>query len=99
MIHDGAPSLFAWFALDGAYIQGFITDPLSFTAEQFAECDRQIGAWLRSGQLVDKFTVADGFAAIPTALLGLFTGQNTGKMMVRVPLPAGLAVSSQSARL
>ena len=73
--------------------QGFITDQLSFTAEQFADADRQLVSWLRSGQLVDRFTTVDGLENIPEALLGLFSGNNTGKMMVRVPLPPGLSVA------
>lgn len=66
--------------------RGFITDTLSFSAEQFADATRQLSAWLAEGKLQDQYTVLDGFEQLPQALLGLFSGANLGKMIVRVPL-------------
>eukprot|EP01065_Artemidia_motanka_P050358 TRINITY_DN8592_c0_g1_i2.p1 TRINITY_DN8592_c0_g1~~TRINITY_DN8592_c0_g1_i2.p1 ORF type:complete len:367 (+),score=141.72 TRINITY_DN8592_c0_g1_i2:45-1103(+) len=64
--------------------QGYIIDTHSFTPQQFADGRRQMAEWLRSGRFKSRHTVLDGFAQLPRALCGLFTGANTGKMMVRV---------------
>ncbi len=79
--------------------RGYVTDPRSFTPEQFAEANSTLGSWLSSGELVDHSTVIDGFDSIPTAILGLFSGVNTGKMLVRAELPPGLVASLQPAKL
>jgi NADPH-dependent curcumin reductase CurA len=68
-------------------LQGFIVS--SFTPEQLEECDATMADWLRSGKLKDWHTAVDGFERFPDGIRGLFTGQNTGKMLVRVPLPTG----------
>ena len=71
--------------------QGFVTDLKSFTQKQFTDAATQLAQWLKSGQLKDTFTVVDGFERTPEALMGLFSGRNTGKMMVRCELPSELA--------
>lgn len=65
-------------------MRGFVTDPVSFTPEQFDEGRKTLAGWLKEGKLTSEFTVRDGFDQLPSALLGLLTGKNTGKMMVRV---------------
>ena len=55
----------------------------SFTPEQFADAATTLGGWLAEGKLHDENTVLEGFDQIPTAILGLFSGANTGKMLVR----------------
>ena len=79
--------------------QGYVTDPRSFTPEQFAEAASSLSKWLASGELVDQSTVVDGFDQIPTAILGLFSGTNTGKMLVRAELPPELAATMRPAKL
>ncbi len=44
----------------------------------------EVGAWVASGTVKSHETVADGLDAAPDAFLGLFSGANTGKMLVRV---------------
>jgi NADPH-dependent curcumin reductase CurA len=39
---------------------------------------------VRAGEIVLQETVIDGFAQLPQALNQLFTGQQLGKLMVRV---------------
>ena len=39
-------------------------------------------AWVTSGQVVYKETIYDGIEQAPDAFIGLFTGANTGKMVV-----------------
>lgn len=42
-----------------------------------------LSGWLASGDLKDQSTIMEGFDQIPNAILGLFSGANTGKMLVR----------------
>ena len=51
----------------------YVTDPRSFTPEQFGDAAKTLGAWLASGELQDQSTVMEGFDHIPTAILGLFS--------------------------
>jgi NADPH-dependent curcumin reductase CurA len=62
-------------------VQGFIyTDYLGKLGEFYKE----MGGWIASGQLKPRETIADGLNQMPDAFLGLFTGANTGKMLVRL---------------
>ena len=62
-------------------VQGFIyTDHLGKLGEFYKE----MGGWIASGQLKPRETIADGLDQMPDAFLGLFTGANTGKMLVRL---------------
>src|SRR5689334_1886750 len=45
---------------------------------------RDMGPWLASGAVKSKETVVDGLDQTPDAFLGLFSGANTGKMLVRL---------------
>jgi NADPH-dependent curcumin reductase CurA len=45
---------------------------------------RDMGPWLASGAVKSKETVVDGLEQTPEAFLGLFSGANTGKMLVRL---------------
>jgi NADPH-dependent curcumin reductase CurA len=43
-----------------------------------------VGAWLRDGKLAHKETVVEGLDHAPDAFIGLLSGGNTGKMIVRL---------------
>ena len=43
-----------------------------------------MGGWIASGQLKPRETILEGLEQMPQAFLGLFTGANTGKMLVRL---------------
>jgi NADPH-dependent curcumin reductase CurA len=45
---------------------------------------RDMGGWVAGGQVKPRETVRDGIEAAPQAFLDLFTGGNTGKMLVRL---------------
>jgi NADPH-dependent curcumin reductase CurA len=45
---------------------------------------REMGALMASGAVKSHETVVEGLEDMPDAFLGLFTGANTGKMLVRV---------------
>ena len=62
-------------------LKGFIyTDYL----DRMADFYRDMGGWVVSGQVKSRDTVVEGLENTPEAFLGLFTGKNTGKMLVRI---------------
>jgi NADPH-dependent curcumin reductase CurA len=48
------------------------------------EFEKQVSDWLRSGELVSKQTVVDGIDNAVGALIGMLSGANVGKMLVRL---------------
>jgi NADPH-dependent curcumin reductase CurA len=48
------------------------------------EFEKQVANWLRTGELVSKQTVVDGLDNAVDAFIGLLSGANVGKMLVRV---------------
>jgi hypothetical protein len=62
-------------------LKGFIyTDYLPEMGSFYAE----MGAWVASGQVKSRETVLQGIEATPEAFLGLFKGENIGKMLVKL---------------
>jgi len=62
-------------------LQGFIyTDYLSKMGDFY----RDMGGWIASGQVKGRDTLVEGLEQTPDAFLGLFTGANTGKMLVKL---------------
>lgn len=62
-------------------LKGFIyTDYLPRNPEFYGE----MGPWVAAGQVKSRDTVMEGLDKTPEAFLGLFSGANTGKMLVRV---------------
>jgi NADPH-dependent curcumin reductase CurA len=51
--------------------------------DQFSEATRQLSQWLADGKLESSETIIDGFENLPKALIGLFSGNNIGKMIVK----------------
>jgi NADPH-dependent curcumin reductase CurA len=61
-------------------LQGFIvSDYLPRMGEFYAA----MGPWIASGAIKSHETVVEGLENMPEAFLGLFSGANTGKMLVR----------------
>ena len=48
------------------------------------EFEKQVGNWLRTGELVSRQTVVDGLENAVGAFIGLLSGANVGKMLVRL---------------
>ena len=44
----------------------------------------QMAKWIKEGKLKTKETVVEGFEKTPDAFIGLFTGENLGKMVVKM---------------
>jgi NADPH-dependent curcumin reductase CurA len=51
---------------------------------RMAEFYRDMGPWLARGTVKSRETVVEGLEAMPDAFLGLFKGENTGKMLVKL---------------
>jgi hypothetical protein len=55
-------------------------------ADRYAEAAREMAGWIAAGRLKGKEDVVEGgIAAFPATLLKLFTGGNTGKLVLRIP--------------
>jgi NADPH-dependent curcumin reductase CurA len=78
---DVGPRVQPHLLVKSALMQGFIvTDYAARTAEGI----QQLGRWLAAGQLKYVENIVEGFEQTPQAFLGLFTGDNLGKQLVKV---------------
>ncbi|WP_266205388.1 NADP-dependent oxidoreductase [Pontibacter kalidii] len=64
-----------------ALMKGFIVGDY---AKDFPVAAKELADWVQEGKLQYQETITEGFDKIPEAFLGLFTGQNTGKQLVKV---------------
>jgi NADPH-dependent curcumin reductase CurA len=62
-------------------LRGFIVFDFQSRMDEFY---REMGGLMASGQLKSQDTVVDGIERMTDAFRGLFAGENTGKMLVRV---------------
>ncbi len=62
-------------------MQGFIVGNYQ---SQFNDGSMQLATWVKEGKLKYKETIVKGFDKLPAALLGLFEGDNIGKMIVEL---------------
>ncbi|HEY3441568.1 MAG TPA: NADP-dependent oxidoreductase [Paludibaculum sp.] len=78
---EAGPSNLANLIMRRARIQGFLVSDYWGQAREAAE--KLIG-WHLAGQLKYRLDVSEGLELAPTALLKLFSGANSGKVLVRV---------------
>jgi NADPH-dependent curcumin reductase CurA len=78
---DVGPRPQPYLLVKRALMQGFI---ITDYAPRFAEGVTQLGQWLREGKMKYAENIVDGFENTPHAFLGLFSGENLGKQLVRV---------------
>jgi NADPH-dependent curcumin reductase CurA len=64
-----------------ALMQGFIVGDFQ---KNFSEGIEQLAQWVKEKKLEYKQTIIEGFDKLPDAFLGLFSGKNIGKMIVKV---------------
>jgi NADPH-dependent curcumin reductase CurA len=62
-------------------LKGFI---VSDHADRQAQFYADMGLWIADGNIRWQETIVDGLENAPAAFLGLFQGENTGKMLVRL---------------
>ena len=62
-------------------IRGFVYYEFESKRAQFLA---DMKGWIRQGRLKYRTTILQGIEQAPAALIGLFTGANTGKMVVQL---------------
>jgi NADPH-dependent curcumin reductase CurA len=65
-------------------IRGFVYYEFASKREQFLS---DMKGWLKDGRIKYRTTILNGIESAPSALIGLFTGANTGKMVVQLATP------------
>jgi NADPH-dependent curcumin reductase CurA len=78
---DLGPRVQPYLLVNSALMKGFI---VTGYAAQFGEGVRQLAQWLQQGKLKYAENIIEGFENTPRAFLGLFTGENLGKQLVKV---------------
>jgi NADPH-dependent curcumin reductase len=53
-------------------------------ADRYAAAGREMGGWMAAGKLKSREDIVEGLPAFPDALLRLFSGENTGKLILKV---------------
>jgi len=62
-------------------MRGFVVYEFESLRQQFLS---DMKGWIRDGKMKYRETILDGIEQAPAALIGLFNGANTGKMLVRL---------------
>jgi NADPH-dependent curcumin reductase CurA len=62
-------------------MRGFVFYEFESKRAQFLS---DMKGWIKDGRIKYRTTIQEGIDAAPTALIGLFTGANTGKMVVQL---------------
>jgi NADPH-dependent curcumin reductase CurA len=62
-------------------LKGFIVSDYDARSAEFY---KEMAAWLAAGQIKYEETIYDGIENAPEAFIGLFTGSNMGKMLVKL---------------
>ena len=62
-------------------LRGFVVGNFPELREPF---ERDMRSWLENGQIVWRETIREGIRSAPEAFMGLFRGENLGKMIVKV---------------
>jgi NADPH-dependent curcumin reductase CurA len=75
------PRLFGQLIVSRSKIQGML---VSDYAARFGEAAEKLGKWVKEGRLKYREDIVEGFENMPRAFLGLFTGDNIGKRLVKL---------------
>lgn len=78
---DVGPRPQPYLLVNSALMKGFI---ITGYAARFAEGVTQLAQWLLAGKLKYVETIVEGFENTPQAFIGLFSGDNHGKQIVKV---------------
>jgi NADPH-dependent curcumin reductase CurA len=78
------PSNYLSLLVHSATMAGFVV----FTyAKRYPEGVAQLGEWVAEGRLKSREDIVQGLETFPESLLMLYTGENTGKLMLQVAAP------------
>jgi NADPH-dependent curcumin reductase CurA len=78
---DLGPRPQPYLLVNRALMQGFI---ITDYAPRFSEGVMQLASWVAEGKLKYAETIVEGFENTPQAFIGLFSGDNLGKQIVKV---------------
>lgn len=78
---DFGPRMQSQLLITSSLMKGFI---VSDYLQRFEEGAIQLAEWVKEGRLKYREQIAEGFENTVDAFLGLFTGENLGKQLVRV---------------
>lgn len=78
---DAGPHPQPYLLVNSALMRGFI---ISDYAPRFMEGVMQMAQWLGAGKLKYAESIVEGFENTPRAFIGLFSGENLGKQLVKV---------------
>jgi NADPH-dependent curcumin reductase len=72
---------FATIIIKRLRVQGFLI--IDYTA-RFMDAATQLGRWKMFGKIKDRETILEGLEKVPEAINMLFSGANTGKLIVKI---------------
>ncbi len=75
------PSNYLSLLINRASMTGFL---VSDYAARYSEAAREMAGWMAQGKLKSREDIVEGLKTFPETLLKLFTGENFGKLMIKV---------------
>jgi NADPH-dependent curcumin reductase CurA len=75
------PANYLSLLVNRARMEGFVVMDY---ASQFADAAKEMGGWMAAGKLKSKEDIVDGLETFPETLLKLFSGENFGKLVLKV---------------
>ena len=75
------PSNLMMLIVKNIRMEGFIVSKFDSLREQFLN---DMKLWIDSGEINFQETIHDGIENSPKAFINLFSGENTGKMLVKI---------------
>lgn len=75
------PANYLSLLVNRARMEGFVVMDY---ATQFADAAKEMGGWMASGKLKSKEDIVEGLETFPDTLLKLFSGENFGKLVLKV---------------
>jgi NADPH-dependent curcumin reductase CurA len=75
------PKNYLTLLVQNARMEGFVVFNY---ADRYGEGMRDMATWLHSGQIKSKEDIVEGIETFPETLLKLFSGENFGKLMLKV---------------
>ncbi len=78
---EPGPRVFRYLLTKSARAEGFLVTNF---AERYPEGIAQMARWMKDGKIKYRETIVEGFENAPRALIGVLSGENTGKMLVKM---------------
>jgi NADPH-dependent curcumin reductase CurA len=90
---ESGPRWLGQLVVRQAKVQGFL---VSAYAPRFPGARRQLGRWLKRGDLKYREDIAQGLESAPQAFIGMLEGRNLGKQLVQVSASNAMPESLES---